>query len=436
MDTFRTAIKTFILDWLNTHIPAHADWIYAGIVLLWIALVAIAVHLLLHRTLAPFLKNRTLFDKIGWQDSLFTHKLYRRLSMIAQGGVIYMQAQFWLKNPSPLLSFINLGTKIWMLAFGLLAFFSLLDTLHDALSRRSTMKHFPLRGILQTIKLVSWVLIAIVVVALLLGKSPLYLLSGLGALSAVLMLVFKDPILGLVSGIQLSANNMLAVGDWLEMPKYHADGTVTDIGLTTVKVQNWDKTITTVPTYALISDSFKNWRGMSESGARRIKRHLALDISSIRFLDAVDIERLRKAQLLGNYLQEKTASIDSHKSISNDQFKVDLSSPLNARRLTNVGTFRAYLKHYLQAHPDIRQDLTILVRQLQPGVNGLPIEIYAFSRTTEWLAYENIIGDIFDHIFAVLSEFDLRAHEAPTGYDFQGFGTVTTERSTASPTPK
>ncbi|GJL78437.1 MAG: hypothetical protein NPINA01_14260 [Nitrospinaceae bacterium] len=273
--------------------------------------------------------------------------------------------------------------------------------------------HFPIRGLIQTVKLISSVLIGLLAISFLMDKSPLILFSGLGALSAVLLLVFKDPILGLVAGIQLSANEMLSIGDWLEMPKYGADGDVIDIALTTVKVQNWDKTITTIPTYALISDSFKNWRGMSEAGGRRIKRSVLIETASIRFLDKELLQRLKKAHLLDIYLEEKIKAIEH----ANKKPPMDMSIQINGRRLTNVGTFRAYLVSYLKAHPDIHQGLTLMVRQLDPTNEGLPIQIYAFTKTTEWNEYEDIQSDIFDHIFSVLPEFGLRAHEAPTGND-------------------
>lgn len=265
-------------------------------------------------------------------------------------------------------------------------------------------------------KLIAAVLIGIMIVSLLMGKSPLLLLSGLGAMTAVLMLVFKDPILGLVAGIQLSANDMLKIGDWLEMPKYGADGAVTDIGLTTVKVRNWDNTVTTIPTYALISDSFKNWRSMSESGGRRIKRSINIDTTSVHFLSEQEEQRLNRNPLLQHYLNNKTEELQQY----NQQAQVDLSSPLNGRRLTNLGTLRAYLEAYLRAHPHIHQHMTLMVRQLAPTPEGLPLEIYAFTNTTVWAQYESIQSDIFDHIYAVIEEFDLRIHQTPTGNDMRG----------------
>ncbi|MEQ4794472.1 mechanosensitive ion channel domain-containing protein, partial [Klebsiella variicola subsp. variicola] len=224
------------------------------------------------------------------------------------------------------------------------------------------------------------------IISLLIGKSPLILLSGLGAMTAVLMLVFKDPIMGLVAGIQLSANNMISLGDWLEMPKYGADGAVIDISLTTVKVRNWDNTVTTIPTYSLISDSFKNWQAMTKSGGRRIKRSLSLDINSIHFLDKKQIDDLEKAHLLAPYIKNKESEINDFNAALGNESQV----PLNQRAMTNIGTFRAYVEAYLKNHPNVHKQMTIMVRQLAPTSDGLPIEIYAFTNTTVWVQYEAI----------------------------------------------
>jgi miniconductance mechanosensitive channel len=239
------------------------------------------------------------------------------------------------------------------------------------------------------------------------------LLGGMGAMTAVLMLVFKDPILGFVAGIQLTSNRLLAVGDWIEMPKYGADGSVIEVALTTVKVQNWDMTITTIPTYALISDSFKNWQGMAESGGRRIKRAVYIDLQTIRFCTEEMLERFRKIQYIAAYICEKQTELDEY----NRQHGVDQVTLANGRRLTNIGTFRAYVIAYLRHHPMINQNMTFLVRQLAPTSRGLPLEIYVFSKEKRWVNYEAIQADIFDHILAVAPEFDLRVFQEPSGND-------------------
>lgn len=415
MDTIREEIKLFLISWLDQYWPGNTQLEFNLLVLVWLGLCAVAVHVLLHGVVRRVITDITRKAGQRWQHLPDADKFYRRSAFIFQGIVLQIQAGLWLDESSSLLSFIETATNQWTLLFGLLAFFSLLDFFQRLTYNKSHTLNFPLRGLVQSIKLIASVLVVILAISMLMNKSPLILLSGLGAVSAVLMLVFKDPILGLVAGIQLSANDMLSVGDWLEMPKYGADGDVIDIGLTTVKVQNWDKTITTIPTYALISDSFKNWRGMSESGGRRIKRSVLIDTSSIQFLSDEQLQRLRKAELLGSYLDEKIQAVEE----SNRRNNTDMSVLINGRRLTNIGTFRGYLLTYLKSHPYIHQHMTLMVRQLSPTTDGLPIEIYAFTSTTAWARYEDIQSDIFDHVFAVLPEFGLRAHESPTGYDIR-----------------
>jgi miniconductance mechanosensitive channel len=249
----------------------------------------------------------------------------------------------------------------------------------------------------------------------LLGKDPTVLIAGLGAMAAVLLLVFKDTILGFVASIQLSANDMLKIGDWIEMPGHRADGTVIDITLNTVKVQNWDRTITTIPTYALVSESFNNWKGMEESGGRRIKRAVYLDVTTIKFCDKDMLDRFAKFELIRDYVLGREAEILEH----NKNLNITEEDIISGRRQTNVGIFRKYLENYLRSKPGIRQDMTFLVRQLQPTDKGLPIEIYVFSRETAWVNYENLQSDIFDHIFAVVPEFGLKIFQAPTGNDIR-----------------
>ncbi|PLW70566.1 mechanosensitive ion channel family protein [Pseudohalioglobus lutimaris] len=415
MDNLRDEFKVFLLSWLDKYWPGDTQLEFNTLVVIWLAVFAGLLHFFLHGFVLR--AGKRLAEKAGqkWQQSPDALKLFRRTSFVFQGIVLQIQAGLWLDDSQTLLLFIKTATDQWILLFTLLSFFSLLDFLQKLTYARSSKINFPLRGLLQTLKLIASIFVAILAVSILMGKSPLILLSGLGAISAVLMLVFKDPILGLVAGIQLSANEMLAIGDWLEMPKYGADGDVIDIGLTTVKVRNWDKTITTIPTYALISDSFKNWRGMTASGGRRIKRSVLIDTSSIQFLRDDDIERLKKADLLAGYLDDKIKSID----YANSKTLTDMSLSINGRRLTNIGTFRGYMVSYLKSHPDIHQKMTLIVRQLSPTSEGLPIEIYAFTNTTSWVAYEDIQSDIFDHIFAVLPAFGLRAHEGPTGHDIR-----------------
>jgi miniconductance mechanosensitive channel len=256
----------------------------------------------------------------------------------------------------------------------------------------------------------------VLVLSLVFGQEPGYYLAGFGAATAILLLIFRDPILGLVAGVQLSLNDMVQEGDWIEVPKHGADGEVLDVSLTTVKVRNWDKTITTIPAYQLVSDSFKNWRGMSESGGRRIKRALAVDIASVRFLTDGMLERLMSNELLRPALEKRLAEV--HRA--NSKQEADLSEPANGRRLTNLGSFRLYTELYLRNHPHVREDMTFLVRQLDPSPRGIPLEVYVFTDTTDWAAYESIQADIFDHLLAVASRFKLRLFQEPGSGDFAG----------------
>ncbi|HHR6051810.1 TPA: mechanosensitive ion channel family protein [Providencia alcalifaciens] len=402
-----------LLDWARQFNQDYATLASLLMVLGLILIVALILHLFLHKILLPSIEKRGLKAGSGWQHQLTQYNLFNRIAFIIQGIVVNIQSTLWLSSGSTPQMVLNVASQAWCLLFGLLTIYSILDITLGILQRAAKTAHLPLRGIFQSIKLIATVLISIMIIALLIGKSPLIILSGLGAMTAVMMLVFKDPIMGLVAGIQLSANNMVNIGDWLEMPKYGADGAVIDIGLTTVKVRNWDNTVTTIPTYALISDSFKNWKGMTESGGRRIKRSLRIDANSIHFLQPEEIKNLEKANLLEPYLDQKVSEIQ----VYNSALPEDKATPLNQRRLTNIGTFRAYVEAYLRAHPQIHKNMAIMVRQLESDSNGIPIEIYAFTNTTVWLEYERIQSDIFDHIFSILPQFNLHIHQSPTGND-------------------
>ena len=410
-------MKEMFFNWLSGLGVDVTPMMALVIALGFIVLTAMVLHLVLHRILLVRLVGLLGKTKQMWLPPQLQQRLFYRLAFVFQGAVLLGQAEIWLPKASESLALIELLAQLWILLFLLLALFALLDCLLS-LSRHTRLgRDLPLRGIFQGVKLVASILVGILMIALLLGKSPLFLFSGLGAMTAVLMLVFKDPILGLVAGIQLSANRMLSVGDWLQMDKYGADGEVTDIGLTTVKVSNWDKTITTIPTYALISDSFKTWQGMTESGGRRIKRSVNIDMTSVRFLTSQAQLQLKQARLLAPYLSRKEQELSSY----NQQLSDAISCPINGRHLTNLGTLRAYLDAYLRAHAGIRKDMTLMVRQLAPTTDGLPLEIYCFTATTAWAEYEGIQADIFDHIFAIIEQFHLRLHQSPTGYDMHSW---------------
>ncbi|MEH5521797.1 mechanosensitive ion channel family protein [Raoultella planticola] len=390
--------------------PTTSLIIIFGIILL----TAIVVHFILHKGVLRAFEKRAQASSHLWLQIITQNKLFHRLAFTLQGIIVNVQAVLWLQKGSEAANILTTCAQLWVMIYALLSFFSLLDVVFNLSQKFATASQLPLKGIFQGIKLVSAIIIGILVISLLIGQSPAILISGLGAMAAVLMLVFKDPILGLVAGIQLSANDMLKLGDWLEMPKYGADGAVIDIGLTTVKVRNWDNTITTIPTWSLVSDSFKNWSGMSASGGRRIKRSLNIDTTSIHFLDEQEQQRLIQARLLKPYMDSRYQEISEW----NQQNAAD-HSVLNLRKMTNIGTFRAYLHEYLRNHPRLRKDMTMMVRQLAPDANGLPIEIYCFTSTVVWAEYESIQADIFDHIFAVVDEFGLRIHQSPTGNDIR-----------------
>lgn len=393
---------------------------YLVVMTVIILLTAIIVHFILHRIVLRTIEKRAQTSSNLILQVFTQNKLFHRLAFMLQGIIVNVQAVLWLKSGSDELVILSTCAQLWVMLYALLSVFSLLDLISGLSHRFATLEHLPIKGIFQSLKLISSLVVGIMMISLLIGKSPTILISGLGAMAAVLMLVFKDPILGLVAGIQLSANNMLKLGDWLEMPKYGADGAVIDIGLTTVKVQNWDNTITSMPTYALVSDSFINWSGMSASGGRRIKRSLFIDTTSIHFLSEEEQNKLQEANLLSPYISERNNEIKEHNQSINN------SSVLNQRQMTNIGTFRIYLTEYLRNHPKVHKNMTMMVRQLAPGSQGLPLEIYCFTNTVAWMEYEGIQSDIFDHIFAIIGEFGLRVYQAPTGNDVRSLANIIT----------
>jgi miniconductance mechanosensitive channel len=353
--------------------------------------------------------------KSKWGDAFLRQSALNRMAHLAPALVIYVLTPIALEGVDWLILLIRNALLIYMLVILMLIIDSVLNTVKEIYLNLRSSRQIPIEGFIQALKIALYFLTAIFVISILVGKTPIYLLSGIGAMTAVLMLIFRDAILGFVAGIQLAANKMVSVGDWIEMSKYGADGDILEVSLTTVKVQNWDKTITTIPTYALISESFKNWRGMSDSGGRRIKRAVNIDMSSIRFCDEEMLERYTKIQYITEYIDEKKAELEEFNQAEN----IDNASLANGRRMTNVGTFRAYVVAYLRNHPMINMDMTFLVRQLPSTQYGLPIEIYVFSKDKVWANYEAIQSDIFDHILAVLPEFDLRIYQNPTGADFR-----------------
>ena len=401
------------LDALIDTLPAWAVTTL-GVALLF--LVALAADVVAKRRLIRGLRRITRNTRSDWDDALLESGVFARLAHLIPALVIYFGLQM---IPGLSETIVRLGINVtlaYMVLMGSLAASAALTTANSVYERLPVAKERPLKGFLQVAKIVIFALAAVLMVAVLIDRSPVLLLSGLGAMTAVLILVFKDTILSLVASIQLTSLDMIRVGDWIEMPSCNADGDVVDIALHTVKVQNWDKTITTIPTLKLIAESFKNWRGMSLSGGRRIKRNLHIDLSSIRFLTDAEIERYERFNLLEDYNERK------EKEIAEYNEAVGESENANLRRLTNVGTFRAYVFNYLKHHPKIHDGMTLLVRQLQPGPQGLPLEIYAFTNVTDWSVYEDIQSDIFDHLMAIIGEFGLRTYQQPSGEDIVALG--------------
>ena len=349
-----------------------------------------------------------------WDNVLVEKHVFQRLLNFVPLILIYVLTSPILSGTELLALSQTLINVLFLLA-AMLTIDALLSALLAIYSSSGIAKEISITPFVQVLKLALYFVSGILLLSLLLQKTPLYFLSGLGALTAVLMFVFKDILMGFVAGIQLIANKMVAPKDWIEMPKYGADGDVIEITLTTVKVQNFDNTITTIPTYALINESFKNWRNMNLSGGRRIKRYVNIDLSSIKFCDTEMLERFIKIQLISKDIQDRQAEI----KVSNEENNIDESTLVNGRRLTNIGIFRAYVEAYLRQHPQISNQMTFLVRQLSPRENGLPIEIYVFCKETNWNIYEAVQADIFDHILAVVPEFDLRVFQEPSGTDFQ-----------------
>ena len=386
------------------------------ILLLGILGISAIIYLVFRPLILRWVKHFVGKSAITWDNELMGHGVFRWLTHLLPGVFIFLVAPGLFESAPYFGKILRTASALYILVACYLVFDSMVNALQTIYSRTPAGRKINLTTFAQVAKLLAALIAIILSLAVIFDKSPLVLLGGLGVFASVLMLVFKDVILGFIAGIQLATNRMLARGDWLEMPSHQADGNVELIGLTTVKVRNWDRTVTTIPTYALISDSFKNWQGMSESNGRRIKRSFLIDSNSIRLCDEEMLERFGEIEHISEYLDAKEKEIKQ----SNSKIReARLNNRVNGRRLTNVGTFRAYIEGYLKTHPDINQEMTLLVRQLDTKGRGIPIEIYCFSSNKEWNAYESIQADIFDHLYAVTPEFDLRIFQEPTGYDFQ-----------------
>jgi len=396
--------------WLDVH-PAAATAL--GVVIL--LAVAVIAYQIARKYLLRVIERVIRRTEGQWDDALLEAHVLSRAASTAPWLVIYFGEELIPHVPDRLDAVLTRAALALLVASSMLTLAAFLNAVNVVYSSYEIARDRPIKGYLQVAKLFVYILGSVLIVAVVLDKSPVGFLAGVGAMTAVLLLIFRDTILSLVASVQIASNDMVRIGDWIEMPKYGADGDVIDVALHTIKVQNFDKTITTIPTYKLIEDSFKNWRGMSESGGRRIKRSIFVDMSSVRFLSDEEIKRFSKYELLSGYIADKQEELADYNR--------ERSGVLQggARRMTNLGMFRRYLVEYLKQHPNIHSpdEMTLLVRQLQPGVAGIPLEIYAFAKDVRWVAYEDIQSDIFDHLLAVVSEFGLTVFQNPTGSDFR-----------------
>lgn len=381
------------------------------LLIIGIAALCIVAHFVTKKIVLRVLIKAIHSNRYQWDNIILDRKVFHKLSHLVPAIIIYNFSSIFPAYQQIIIKCVG----IYVVMVAVLVISAFLNAVNDIYRTYEVSKSRPIRGYIQVSKIFIYTVGAILIISSLIGKSPLLLLSGIGALSAVLLLVFKDSLLGLVAGIQLASNDMVRVGDWIEMSKYGADGDIIDISLNTVKVQNWDKTIVMIPSYALISDSFKNWRGMQNAGGRRIKRSLYIDTSSISFCTEEMMGRFKSIHLLTDYISAKQQEIAAYHA----DRQIDTSNRVNGRALTNIGVFRIYIQYYLQHHPHIHQEMTLIVRQLESGETGLPLEIYAFTNDTQWAVYEGIQSDIFDHILAIAPEFGLRVFQNPSGNDIR-----------------
>lgn len=383
--------------------------------ILAVAVVGNLLGKLIIRSVVGRIVTRT---RTQWDDVIYKRGVLNRLSHLVPAIIVYVLSPVIFPEVEIVPELVRRLAAAYMIAVTVLVVDSALEAGNDIYNSFQRAKRRPIKGYVQLVKILVYIVGIILIVTTILQVSAVGILSGLGAMSAVILLVFRDSILGFVSSIQLSGNDMVHIGDWIEMPKYGADGDVVDITLQSIKVQNWDKTITTIPIYALVSDSFKNWRGMQESGGRRIKRALNIDMRTVRLCTPDMLDRFERFHLIRDYLAGKRQEVADY----NRDHGITDDDVVSGRALTNLGTFRAYVAAYLRNHPKIHPTMTFLVRHLPPGPTGLPLEIYVFSADQVWAHYEGIQADIFDHLIAVLPEFGLRVYQEPSGYDLQEIG--------------
>ncbi|MFW1742609.1 mechanosensitive ion channel family protein [Acinetobacter johnsonii] len=376
-------------------------------------LVAILAYIIAKHVVVRGIRHLITKLKFANHDIMSQHSVIRRVANIVPAIVIMNGIVTVPHLSAKMISFVQMAAQAFIFLTIALAIGELLNIFNLVYQRNPKSRNKPIKGYLQLIKLIIFIVCGLMILGTFLKKDVFTLLAGFGAMAAVLMLVFQNTILSLVASVQISSYDMVRIGDWIEMPSLNADGDVIDMSLHTITVQNFDKTFTTIPTNKLVTDTFKNWRGMSQAGVRRIKRSLYIDQSSVHFMSEAEQSKLKEFLLLDQYLDHKsTELVEFNQKLSN-------TSPCNQRRLTNIGTFRAYVELYLNQHPNISKHQSLIVRQLQPTEKGLPLEIYAFSNQIAWKDYEAIQSDIFDHLIAILPEFGLKVYQAPSGYDMQ-----------------
>ncbi|PIO46899.1 MAG: mechanosensitive ion channel protein MscS [[Chlorobium] sp. 445] len=400
----------FIQSWLVSAGVPYAETLTLVLGITFLLIACYVSHVISRRILLVWIHSIAQASKASWDDVLLEQKTFDRLAHLAPAIVLQLCAPIFFPNSPDIVSFLSRINDFYVIWVVVAVVFSILNAVGQLyLLSPKAAKEFPIKVIIQVFQIVAVFVGAIFGLAILLNESPLVLLSGLGAITAVLLIIFRDALLGFTAGIQIATNRLVAVGDWIAMPKYDADGTVTEIALTTVRVQNWDNTFTIIPTYALISDSFKNWRSVFEMGARRIKRSINIDIHSVKFLDESAIERFSKIKYIADYIEQRRA----------EAIYEGGTGLVDERRITNLGAFRAYVFNYIKNHPKIHKAMTFNVRHLQPTENGIPIEIWAFTTETPFVNYENVQAEIFNHIIAIVPEFELRIFQRPTGYDMR-----------------
>lgn len=399
----------------------NSEVLKSGTLFILIFLFALLVNYIVKKIVIKLIQGVAEKTAVKYDDIILKKKVILYVTHLVPAAVIhlFMHLVFDDKVNYPfdyqfIINLIDNIISLYVYAILWLVLFSIIDAAYEIYKETKVAKRIDIKGFLQLVKVIVSIFFVILIVSVIVDKKPGAILAAFGAVAVALIFVFKDTLLGFVAGIQIAANNMLKPGDWISMPSMGTDGTVLEIGLTTCKIQNWDKTISTVPTYALVTKSFANWRGMEESGGRRIKRSFFIDVSTIKFIDKKMTDKFKDFHLLKDYIKQKEAEIAEY----NTKYKLEKDNEVNARRMTNIGTFRKYIEYYLKEHPKLKKDMTILVRQLQVTPEGLPLEIYVFSAEQRWIEYEAIQSDIFDHIFAIINEFSLKLYQNPTGQDF------------------